>query len=157
MHSQGSMPCKQQSDIPTLPLPRRNNTTLVGMFWQAGYRTQQLQALNRCRLAHQLIFLSDMALVCGQYIHLLLLQPPPLNPTKCCSSYNFPNCYPSQNDWKLWLDFWMSTTGTLGLLHIPLAEWLYPSHRMWQWYYCKYNDILYHKGEEGDDANTTFV
>jgi hypothetical protein len=101
-------------------------------FWQAGYRTQQLQALNRCRLAHQLIFLSDMALACGQYIDLLLLQPPSLNPTKCCSSYNFPNCYLSQNDWKLWLDFWMSTTGNLGLLHIPLAEWLYRSHRTWQ-------------------------
>jgi hypothetical protein len=56
-----------------LPLPCRNDTTLVGMFWQAGYRTQQLQALNRCRLAHQLIFLSDMALACGQYIDLLLL------------------------------------------------------------------------------------
>ena len=108
-----------------LPLPCRNDTTLVGMFWQAGYRTQQLQALNRCRLAHQLIFLLDMALACGQYIDLLLHQPPPLNPAKRCSSYNFPNCYPSQNDWKLWLDFWMSTTGNSGLLHIPLAKWLY--------------------------------
>jgi hypothetical protein len=140
-----------------LPLPCRNNTTLIGMFWQAGYKTQQLQALNRCRLAHQPIFLSDMALACGQYIDLLLLQPPPLNPAKHCSSYNFPNCYPSQNDCKLWLDIWMSTTGNSGLLHIPLAEWLYPSHRMWQWYYYKYNNILYHKGEEGDNANTTFV
>ncbi len=51
----------------------------------------------------------------------------------------------------------MSTTGNLGLLHIQLVEWLYLSYRTWQWYYCKYNHILYHKGEEGDDANTTFV
>jgi hypothetical protein len=48
-----------------LPLPRRNDAMLVGMFWQAGYRTHRLQALNRCRLAHNLLFLSDMALACG--------------------------------------------------------------------------------------------
>jgi hypothetical protein len=57
-------------------------------------------------------------------------------------------------DWTLWLHFWTSTTGNLGLLHIPLTKWLYPSHRTWQWYYCKYNDMLYHKGK---GVNATFV
>jgi hypothetical protein len=102
-----------------LPLPCQNDTTLVGIFWQAGYRTQQLQALKRCQLAHQLIFVSDMALVCGQYIDLLFLRPLPLNPAKRCSFYNFPNCYPSQNDWKLWLDFWMSKTQDCSTSHWP--------------------------------------
>ncbi len=31
-----------------LELPRRNDATLVGMFWQADYQQQQLWALNRC-------------------------------------------------------------------------------------------------------------
>ncbi len=34
-------------DYTTLPLPRQSNAALVGMFWQAGYRTHRLQALNR--------------------------------------------------------------------------------------------------------------
>jgi hypothetical protein len=63
-------------DYTTLPLPRQHDITLVGMFWQAGYRDHSLQALNRCRLAYNLLFLSDMALACGRYINLLLLAPP---------------------------------------------------------------------------------
>jgi hypothetical protein len=63
-------------DYTTLLLPRQHDITLVGMFWQAGYRDHSLQALNRCRLAHNLLFLSNMALACGRYINLLLLAPP---------------------------------------------------------------------------------
>ena len=48
-------------DYANLPLPQQNDATLVGMFWQAGYRTHRLQALNRCRLAYNLLFLSNMA------------------------------------------------------------------------------------------------
>ncbi len=117
-----------------LELPQRNDVTLVGMFWQAGYQQQQLQALNRCRLAHHLIFLSDMTLACGQNLDLFLLASPPPGSTQCRLSYVFPKLHPSQTDWKLWLDFWTSTTGNGGILHIPLGEWIHEAHRTWHWY-----------------------
>jgi hypothetical protein len=115
-----------------LKLPQRNDVTLVGMFWQAGYLQQQLQALNRCQLAHHLIFLSDMTLACGQNLNLLLLAPHPPGSAQRCSSYVCPKLHPSRTDWKLWLDFWMSTTGNEGILHILLGEWIHKTHRTWQ-------------------------
>jgi hypothetical protein len=124
------------------------------MFWQAGHRTHRLQALNRCRLAHNLLFLSNMALACGRHIDLFLLAPPKQDSAKCRSSYKFPNCQPSQADWKLWFEFWTAMTGNAGLLNIPLGEWIHPSHRTWQWFYCKYSDTLFHSN---GDSITTFV
>jgi hypothetical protein len=137
-----------------LPLPRQNDASLGWMCWQAGYRTHRLQALNRCQLAHQLIFLSDMALACGRHIGLFLLAPPKPGAAKWRSSYIFPNCRPSQVDWTLWLKFWTVTTGNAGLLHIPLGKWTNPSHRTWQWFYCKYSDTLFYNDGE---SNTAFV
>jgi hypothetical protein len=48
-----------------LGLPWRNDALLVEMFRQAGFRKQQLQALNWCRITHKLFFLLDMATACG--------------------------------------------------------------------------------------------
>jgi hypothetical protein len=109
----------------------------------AGYRTHSLQALNRCRLAHNLLFLSNMALACGRHIDLFLLAPPKQDSAKCRSLYKFPNCQPSQADWKLWFKFWTAMTSNAGLLNIPLGEWIHPSHRTWQWFYCEYSDTLF--------------
>ncbi len=141
-------------DYANLPLPQQNNASLVGMFWQAGYRTDRLQALNRCRLAHNLLFLSDMALACSRHIDLFLLALPKQDSAKCRSLYKFPNCQPSQADWKLWFEFWTAMTGNAGLLYIPLGEWMHPSHRTWQWFYYKYSDTLFHSN---GDSITTFV
>jgi hypothetical protein len=124
------------------------------MFWQAGYQQQQLQALSICRLEHHLIFLSDMTLACGQNLDLLLLAPPSPGSAKRRLSYVFPKLHQSRTDWKLWFDFWTSTTGNRGLLYIPLGEWIHKTHRTWQWYYDKYNDILYQKE---DDTVTAFI
>ncbi len=50
---------------PTLNLPQRYDSLIVLLFWMAGYQGAQLQALNRCRLALKLIFISDIATACG--------------------------------------------------------------------------------------------
>ncbi len=60
-------------DYPLLPLPRKYDALLVRLFWEAGYRGQQLQTL-----ALKLIFLSDIATACGRFINItLVLQPAP--------------------------------------------------------------------------------
>ncbi len=92
-------------DYPLLPLPRKYDALLVRLFWEAGYRGQQLQTLNRCRLALKLIFLSDIATACGRFINIaLVLHPAPQ--AKSVSSFVFPNERPSQHDWELWLELW---------------------------------------------------
>ena len=68
---------KLHIDYKVLPLPRRNDVTLMEIFTRAGYHSHRLQALNRCRISHKLLFLSDMSLACGRYIDPFLLVPPP--------------------------------------------------------------------------------
>ncbi len=99
------------------------DATLVRMFWQAGYQQQQLQALNRCWLAHHLILKSDMTLACRRSLDLLVLAPPPPGFAQHCSSYVFPKSHPSWTDWKLWLDF-------LDIYHRQQGNTAYPARRM---------------------------
>ena len=118
------------------------------MFVCSSYTSHQIQALNRCRILHRLLFLLDIALACGKSVDPLFLLPPSQDSVSQHElSYTFPTCKPSQADWKLWQEFWGATTGTAGLLHIPLGEWLHQSHRIWNWFYCEHSDIFRRQGE----------
>lgn len=57
-------------DYPVQPLPRENDMLLVDMFIRSGYTGDELISLNRCRLARQMLFLSDMATANGREIDL---------------------------------------------------------------------------------------
>ncbi len=91
-------------DSPMLPLPRKCNALVVRLFWDAGYRGQQLQALNQCQLALKLLFLSNIATACGQFINISLVLRP-TSQDKGVLSFIFPTECPSQGDWRLWLKF----------------------------------------------------
>jgi hypothetical protein len=107
------------------------DSLIVPLIWMAGYRGTQLQALNRCRLALKLIFLSDIATACGQFLdkHLLLDS---ILPNGKVSQFVFPNERPSRTDWKLWLEFWTASSGPGGSILIPLEDWQYPTHHRWK-------------------------
>jgi len=116
---------------------------VVRLFWVAGYSGQQLQALNGCRLALKLLFLSDIATACGSFINItLVLQPAPQD--KSVSSFVFPNERPSQSDWRLWLEFWTAFAGPGWSLRHPLGNWEHPTHRRWDWFYDARDDLLIH-------------
>ncbi len=67
------------------------------MFVHGGYTSHQIQALNRCRISHRLLFLSDITLACGKFVDPLLLLPPSKDSVlQYESSYTFPTCKPSQ-------------------------------------------------------------
>ncbi len=70
-------------DYSPIPLPRKGNALLVRIFWDAGYRDQQLQALNRCRLALKLLFFSDITTTCGRLLNINLVLRP-ASPEKMC-------------------------------------------------------------------------
>ncbi len=105
----------------------------------AGYTGNELVTLNRCRITNKMLFLSDVATACSRYINCTLLGPlaPWLGPR---STYTFPQEVPSSKNWLLWRTFWTSYSGPGGLLHIPLGEWLHPSHRIWEWFYDPIRD-----------------
>jgi hypothetical protein len=115
-------------DYKPLPLPRKCNSLVVPLLWDAGYRGQQLQALNRCRLALRVIFLSDIATACGRFLNpTMVLHSTPQD--KLVSSFVFPNKRPSQSDWRLWTDFWTAFAGPGRSLRTPLVTWEHPTHR----------------------------
>jgi hypothetical protein len=114
-------------DYPTLPLPRKCNALVVRLFWDAGYRGQQLQALNWCRLALKLLFLSDIATACQQSINISLMVRPS-SQDKGVSSFGFPTECPSQGDWWLWLKFWTAIAGPDWSLRSSLGTWEHPNH-----------------------------
>jgi len=135
-------------DYPLLPLPRKYDALLVRLFWEAGYRGQQLQTLNRCRLALKLIFLSDIATACGRFINIALVMHPAPQ-AKSVSSFVFPNERPSQNDWQLWLELWTALAGPGWSLRRPLGIWEHTTHRRWDWFYDARDDLLIHSGRDG--------
>ncbi len=117
-----------------LQLPQQNDALIVTILQRAGYTGNKIATLNRCRITNKMLFLSDIATACGRYIDCTLLGPlaPWLGPRL---TYTFPQEVPSSKDWLLWRTFRMLYLGLGGLLHIPLGEWLHPSHRIWEWFY----------------------
>jgi len=131
------------------PLPRKCNALVVRLFWDAGYRGQQLHALNRCRLALKLLFLSNIATVCGRFINIGLVLWP-VSQDKGVSVFVFPNEHPSQGDWRLWLDFWTAFAGPGWSLRNPLVTWEHPTHQRWDWFYDTRDDLLIHSERDGE-------
>jgi hypothetical protein len=130
-------------DYPPIPLPRKGDVLLVCIFRDAGYRDQQQQALNRCRLALKLLFLSDIATTCGHLLNISLVLKP-ARPNKSVSEFVFPNEHPSPRDWKLWLELWTAFAGPGWGLRNPLGAWEHPTHWQWEWLYNARDDLLLH-------------
>jgi hypothetical protein len=75
-----------------LDLPRRVNTLLVTMFWAAGYKGIGLVSLNRCCIAHKVIFLLVLVTACGRFLDTAFLVPPnSVYMIAAQSRYVFPN------------------------------------------------------------------
>jgi hypothetical protein len=135
-------------EYPPLPLPRKCDALVVRLFWDAGYMGQPLQALNWCRLALKLLFLSNIVTACGCFINInLVLRPAPQD--KGVSLFVFPNERPSQGNWRLWLEFWTAFAGPGWSLRNPLGTWEHPTHRRWDWFYNVRDNLLIHSERHG--------
>jgi hypothetical protein len=130
-------------------IPRKGDALLVHLFWNAGYRGQQLQALNQCRMALKLLYLSHISTACGRSLEAsLLLKPSQQN--KSLSKFVFPNEQPARSDWNLWLDFWRAFSGPGWALYIPLGAWENPTHRRWEWFYDPQDNLIIHMESNKD-------
>jgi hypothetical protein len=130
-------------EYPTLHLPRHNDALIVTMLQRAGYTGDRLIALNRCRIANKMLFLSDITTACGQYVdcNLFSLMTSWLGPR---SRFQFPWELPSSKDWILWKTFWTAFLGASSLLHISLGDLLHTSIRIWEWVHDPLKDQLQH-------------
>ena len=51
---------------------------------------------------------------------------------------------PTRSDWLSWAEFWLLHLGRGLALDEPLGPWMHKSHRIWEWYYFKEDDVLIH-------------
>jgi hypothetical protein len=63
-------------DYAPLPLPRKGGALSVRLFWDTGYRDEQLQSLNRCQIALKMLFLLDITTAYGRLFNTSLVLKP---------------------------------------------------------------------------------
>jgi hypothetical protein len=122
---------------------------MVDLFLEAGYVGEALKSLNRCRLALQMLFLSDIVTADGRNVDRSLLNP--VRGEINNSIYQFPREMPTDNDWTEWVMFWTRFTHHGLCLHTPMGRWVAPTHRRWRWYYDVANDVVEHLTDYGVD------
>ncbi len=130
-------------DYPTIPFPRERDELLVDLFLAYGATGARLQSLNRCRLALNMLFLSDIVSANGRHLQRHLLNPLTSDPPT--SSYTFPRECPTASDWTEWAIFWGHYTSPGLYLRQPLGAWIASSHMAWEWFYNPASDVVEHK------------
>jgi hypothetical protein len=119
--------------------PRQGDRELVEIFLERERNTGRLKALNRCRVAHQALFLSCISTVQGTNIDGAYMGKPLDRERR--SDFQFAPEHPTIGDWVVWRDFWekyrtRTTTEILG-------QWVGYGHRVWEWVYDKSRDTIY--------------
>jgi hypothetical protein len=130
-----------QMKFPTIAPPQESNKVIMDIVFEHHLNTIKVARLNRCRVSLQAIFLSDITTADGKYLEDFVFNP---GGKTRQSRYSFPREKPSRQDWDQWVNFWHKYTTTGGKLKSHLGGWINPTHRIWQWYYNKNREVLYH-------------
>mmetsp|Transcript_18882 Transcript_18882/g.26793 ORF Transcript_18882/g.26793 Transcript_18882/m.26793 type:complete len:116 (+) Transcript_18882:4067-4414(+) len=109
----------------------------MSIFIESGYGPYELAQLNRCRLYHQVFFISDVASANGKQIE-DIYRTKERNLSRR-SSWQWPQQgEPDRPGWLLW-DRALTYLERHGKLRVPLGEWIAKSHqactflrRLWQ-------------------------
>ena len=139
---------KMDIDYPVQPIPREEDDLLCNIFCCADPPSVELLSLNRCRIAWELLFLSDMTSANGKHIeHKFLSHPTSENPPR--SSFSFSEERPSYQDWTVWAKFWEVFTLPGLVLRKGMGKWIHPSHREWEWFFDVDHDVVERKSSAG--------
>jgi hypothetical protein len=114
---------------------------IMEIFFSQNFDFTEITWINRCRVYLQTLFLSDITTAGRKYLERFIFDP---GSNTHCSRYTFPREKPTRQDWDLWVNFLHGFTTTGEKLKTPLGGWTNPTHRIWNWYYNKERDKLYH-------------
>ena len=92
---------------------------------------ESLKAIARVRGYLNAIFLSDVTTADGRSMEQFACKK---GAWLARSKFVFPREQPSDDDWNLWTNFWKSWTRDNFELPSPLGAWVFPSHRIWEFY-----------------------
>ncbi len=127
--------------FPTIPPPREGDQVIMNIIFSHPFDSTIIARLNRCRVYLHALFLSDITTASGKYLEHFVFNPGGITKQ---SRYSFPQEQPSRQDWDRWINFWHEYTTTGSILKSPLGRWINPTHWIWQWYYDKNWEALYH-------------
>jgi len=110
-----------QPSSPVLPPPPRlDDGALMIDVLAASLPRPTILAINHCRIAHHVLYWSDVANGWGDSISDSLLSPPTASTT---SQWSWPPEFPSRSDWLLWASFLRNSPRTSnGCFIQPLAS-----------------------------------
>ena len=94
---------------------------------------EDLLSISRVRGLLCAIFISDIVTADGTYLEEFATSR--THSREHTSTYKFPKEAPTQEDWIIWRRFYKQHTVWNFKLSTPLGEWIYPTYRVWEWYY----------------------
>jgi hypothetical protein len=127
--------------FPTIAPPQEHDQVIMEIIFSQNFDFTEITRINRCRVYLQTLFISDITAADGKYLEHFVFIP---GSNTRCSRYTFLREKSIRQDWDLWVNFWHGFTTTGGKLKTPLGGWMNPIHRIWNWYYNKERDKLYH-------------
>ena len=136
---------KLMVDYPVIPKPRAGDELLSDLFAKLGAKENDLPALQRCRNARGMLWMSNMTSANGRQTENRWLRPADrgeINPT----ALDFTREESTKQDWSTWSEFWLRNFGPGLALVKPLDPWLHTSHRFWEWFYFPTTDEIVHVG-----------
>ena len=112
-------------------LQREGDATIMSIFIAGGYGGSELAQLNRCRLFHQVFFISDIATANGRQIDNKYRRAVQNNERR--SKWKWPyQGIPDRTAWRLW-DQALTYLEQFGKLRVQLGGWLIDPHQEWEW------------------------
>lgn len=104
---------------PIIAIPRECDQVVMEMFFSESLDVPTIRSLCRCRVALEVLFLSDITTADGRYLEEFVFT---LGGRERASRFKFPREHPTRANWNLWFNFWHSFTTTGGKLKVPLGN-----------------------------------
>jgi hypothetical protein len=125
----------------TCQFPRESDQKIMDIFLASNVKGKDLISLNRCRIAHEAIFLSCISTGEGTHIDQAFLGPP--SHVERQFMWKFSRETPTDKEWALWVSFWGNQCNPRLRLPQIVGKWVTVSHRIWPWYHNKVKDVIY--------------
>lgn len=137
-----------QDNGPTIPLLSAHDVYLMQAFADAGYRNNDLSALNQCRMYLKVVTLSDLCMVDGKHITYYTFQG---HLQTRFRDLGWPRQYPSLplSYWTVWRraleKCFINALARSRELRTPLGAWYFSASHTWKWFFSPSEYRLYHR------------
>ncbi len=120
---------------------------------QAGYRTEDLQRINKVRVLLQVLLMSDILTASGNMISSEVLPPRPCGEARL--TMRWPNKQPTTSDMDLWRNA-MRAICPSQCLSRGVGWFVRQTHCIWKWYWNSKASIL-HRTNDNETLEDVFV